>query len=106
MTVTDRPLVGPVEDLDDEYTIVDVDGQKVFVCRLDGEIYAYRNVCPHQFGPLVEGKIDMDEEKIYCPWHGWGFDIRSGHEAYGWCPEKSPPQVETIVRDGNVYLDL
>lgn len=38
--------------------------------------FATDNVCPHRGGPLAEGDLIGDE--INCPWHLWGFDVKSG----------------------------
>ncbi len=38
--------------------------------------FASDNECPHRGGPLGQG--DLIGEEIVCPWHLWGFDVRSG----------------------------
>ena len=38
--------------------------------------FATDNTCPHRGGPLAEGDLIGDE--IICPWHLWGFDVRTG----------------------------
>jgi nitrite reductase (NADH) small subunit len=38
--------------------------------------FASDNQCPHRGGPLGQG--DVIGEEIVCPWHLWGFDVRSG----------------------------
>jgi len=72
--------------------IVEVAGRSIGLFNLDGEYFALRNRCPHQGGPLCEGRIagfvigDTPGEYRYsrpgeilrCPWHGWEFDIRTG----------------------------
>ncbi len=37
--------------------IVEVAGQSVGIFNVDGEFFALRNRCPHQRGPLCEGKL-------------------------------------------------
>ncbi len=80
--------------------IVEVGGRSIGVFNLGGEYFALRNRCPHQGGPLCEGKtwglararvlgeIEYSRagEILTCAWHGWEFDIRTGQS---WCePER------------------
>jgi nitrite reductase (NADH) small subunit len=51
-------------------------GKQVCVARVNGQLSAMDNVCPHRGGPLGGGVID--EGKLICPWHGWQFDPTSG----------------------------
>jgi len=76
--------------------IVEVDGQSVGVFNVNGEFFALRNRCPHQGGPLCEGKLwglleaprpgefayTRRGEILTCGWHGWEFDVRTGQS---WC---------------------
>ena len=80
--------------------IVEVGGRSLGVFNLGGEFFALRNRCPHQGGPLCEGKTfglieasvpgaitySRRGEILTCAWHGWEFDIRTGRS---WCaPER------------------
>lgn len=69
-----------------------------------GAVYAFRNVCPHQLGPVVEGKLDIEEKKLMCPWHGWEFDLEGGTNPFGGDLAKRLPQVETVVEGDDVYV--
>jgi nitrite reductase/ring-hydroxylating ferredoxin subunit len=76
--------------------IVEVAGHAVGIFNIDGEFFALRNRCPHQSGPLCEGKLwgileasrpgefeyVPSREILACPWHGWEFHIRTGQS---WC---------------------
>ena len=76
--------------------IVDVAGLSIGIFNLNGEFFALRNRCPHQGGPLCEGKLwgsleapvpgayrySRPGEILACLWHGWEFDIRTGQS---WC---------------------
>jgi toluene monooxygenase system ferredoxin subunit len=55
---------------------VEVGDAKVLIVNIDGDLQAYRNVCPHQASALDEG--DFDGETITCARHLWEFDARSG----------------------------
>jgi nitrite reductase/ring-hydroxylating ferredoxin subunit len=80
--------------------IVEVAGRSIGIFNVGGEFFALRNRCPHQGGPLCEGKqwgaltarvpgefeYGREGEIIGCGWHGWEFDIRTGQS---WCePER------------------
>jgi phenylpropionate dioxygenase-like ring-hydroxylating dioxygenase large terminal subunit len=53
--------------------------KEVVVHRLQGQVRAYLNVCPHRGGPLV---LDTDGVGApVCKYHGWAF--RSGQELTG-----------------------
>lgn len=94
--------VATIDDLDNGPKRVSVDGKKYLVCSVNGEVRAYRNVCPHQYGPAVEGMIDENKGTVICPWHGFEFDLDSGEDpAYG----KSLPRANVEIRGGDVYID-
>ncbi len=73
-------------------TIVEVGGRSLGIFNIDGEIFALRNRCPHQGGPLCTGRLSgflqasvpgeysysRPGEVLRCPWHGWEFDVRTG----------------------------
>ena len=83
-----------------ECKIVDVGGREIGVFNVGGEYFALANRCPHEGGPLCQGRIvalvqsdgpghyalTRDREFLRCPWHGWEFDIRTGQS---WCDPKS-----------------
>ena len=72
--------------------VVDVAGRSIGVFNLGGEFFAIRNRCPHQGGPLCDGRAaglitsatpgeytyTRPGEIIRCPWHGWEYDIKTG----------------------------
>lgn len=75
--------------------VVDVDDRSVGVFNIAGELFALRNVCPHQAGPVCESARTTgtmvaeaehdwqlewahDGEIIACPWHGLEFHVPTG----------------------------
>ena len=76
--------------------IVEVAGLSIGIFNVGGEYFALRNRCPHQGGPLCEGKAwglleasvpgefryTRRGEILTCGWHGWEFDVRTGQS---WC---------------------
>ena len=57
---------------------VEVDGRDVALVNLEGTFYALDNNCPHNGGPLAQGRLDAAEGRVVCPWHCWVWDVRSG----------------------------
>jgi len=72
--------------------IVNVGGRSVGIFKVDGNLYAFLNHCPHRGGALCRGPIvsgleslqpgefvlDKTKKYIACPWHGWEFDLVTG----------------------------
>lgn len=73
--------VGRIEDLPPgNLMAVDVEGNSILVVNVEGEPYAFRNVCP------VDGRNRLDGGRLtgsvlVCPWHNCAFDARSGRRA-------------------------
>lgn len=55
---------------------VEVNGGEIAVFNDNGELRAINNSCPHRGAPLHEGMLSGG--KVYCPGHGFDFDLRSG----------------------------
>lgn len=82
---------------DGERRIVEVGGRSIGVFRVGESFYGIRNRCPHQGGPLCLGhvlgdavadapgqaRVSDDPLRIACPWHGWEYDLNSGHSFMG-----------------------
>ena len=56
---------------------VQVDGFPVAVANVDGEFYAFQNLCPHQ-GTTIGGRPLEDACYISCPQHSSRYDVRTG----------------------------
>jgi 3-phenylpropionate/trans-cinnamate dioxygenase ferredoxin subunit len=56
--------------------VVEVEGEDIALCNVDGTIYAVANVCTHDGGPLGQGYLEDGE--IECPRHGARFSVRTG----------------------------
>ena len=103
--------------------VVAADGLEIGVFRIDGRLVAYRNECPHQGGPVCQGRVmrgveeRLDPERrslgihykegtlhVLCPWHGYEFDLRTGrHCGHDRMRLASHP---VTVRDGAVFVTL
>jgi nitrite reductase (NADH) small subunit len=103
--------------------VVVAEGIEIGVFRVDGGLLAYRNECPHQGGPVCQGRImpgveeRLDGERkslgihykagslvVVCPWHGYEFDLRTGSHAG--LSSIRLAQHPVTVRDGEVYVGI
>jgi len=117
-------VVARFDDLKErERIVVDVDGTELGVYFHNDEVRAWYNVCPHQGGPVCQGKImprtvqlvredlksggpgfHATDRHIVCPWRGFEFDVLTGrHEAdHSVRPRSFPVRVE----DGDVVVTI
>jgi nitrite reductase/ring-hydroxylating ferredoxin subunit len=51
-------------------------GQRLLLTRVDGQVYAVINRCPHMGMKMTRGEIC--DGVLKCPWHGSRFDVRTG----------------------------
>jgi nitrite reductase/ring-hydroxylating ferredoxin subunit len=116
--MTGRHRIASVEELstDGDRVIGDIDGVEVAVFRIDGGFYALANFCPHQAGPLCEGRLvgrisggdgwqleyDDDERNVACPWHAWTFDVTTGENLQ--TDRYRVPTFDVEVEDGEVFV--
>jgi nitrite reductase/ring-hydroxylating ferredoxin subunit len=115
--------VGRLDDFPERsVTLVSVGRLEIGVVRWDGDgVYALRNVCPHERGPVCAGRLgpkvvasggdplrlDVDDScpVLACAWHGWEFDVRSGRALCA----GSRYRVRTYpvrLEDGRVLVDV
>lgn len=74
--------VGSVDDVTESSPLVTEIGETEIAVFYDGtDYFALNNVCPHQGGPLGDGKVE--DACVYCPWHGWQFDLETGEHVHG-----------------------
>ena len=93
-----RVVVARLEDFPPgERKIVKAGTRSIGVFNVDGRLFAIRNRCPHQGGPLClgrlspwavatgPGKVSMEgpPRLIACPWHGWEYDLETGQSFMG-----------------------
>lgn len=63
-------------DLGDEPVQVRLLGEEWVVVRLNGEVTAFADRCPHRLAPLSAGHVDRDSDRqvLRCGYHGWCFE--------------------------------
>ncbi len=84
-------------------TPADVEGRPLCLVRLDGELHAFDDACPHRQWPLHEGKLAG--KVLTCRAHTWEWDVTDGQLQRMRAPEclTMHPARE---RDGLVEVDL
>lgn len=105
----------PVTALDDAGgapVTVRVHGEDWALLRLDGEVVALRDRCPHRRVPLSAGTVvdTPSGQRLECSYHGWAFDgtgrctavpaLGSGRVPAG----MRAPAAQVLVTDGTVWL--
>lgn len=75
-----------------EIRVVEVDGHRIGLFHVGGELHALADRCPHRGAPLcsagevataietVDGRVTLGPEHalVRCPWHKWDFEIATG----------------------------
>jgi len=103
-----RPVfvaVGAFDELPEgKLRAVDVDGRSVVVLKLDGEPYAFLNLCPAAGArlPLDGGRVT--DSVIVCPWHNCAYDARSGKRVDDAPDEPSLAVLPITVIDGTLQV--
>ena len=79
---------------------VHFNGREFAVWNVDGEFFCIDDECPHRGGPLGAGLLK--EGIVFCPLHGWGFDVRTG--ICDLRPDRPVKTYRTRVVDGWVQI--
>ena len=79
-----------------------VNGHEVAVFNLGDRFCAIDGECPHRGGPLGSGTVEGG--KVFCPLHGWEFDLATG--ACATRPDKPVRTHAVRVADGRVEVRL
>lgn len=75
-------------------------GKEIVLIREGSQVFALDNACPHEGGPLGEGKLEGCI--LSCPWHGWQFDIKTGASIT--CPGDDAEKIAVKVVGDQVFL--
>jgi nitrite reductase/ring-hydroxylating ferredoxin subunit len=54
-----------------------VDEMEIATFKIDNEIFAINNICPHQHTAILYDGF-IENKCIVCPAHGWIFDLKTG----------------------------
>ena len=83
--------------------------EDVFVVRKNGQLFAYRNSCPHTGGPLdwvPDQFLNLDGDLIQCATHDALFRIEDGRCVAGPCAGAALSPVPMKISDEEIFLLL
>ena len=83
-----------------EMRVFDVEGTKVNVASVGGQIHAFDDTCTHKACSLAKGKLDSTT--VTCPCHGSQFDVTSGAVLRG--PAQRPVRSRLVQVEGDDLL--
>ena len=84
-----------------------INGQPVFAVRRFGDVFVYRNRCPHlgiELEWLADQFLDSEGELIQCATHGALFTIDTGLCVAGPCTGEALEAVAFTQQQGAIYL--
>jgi len=80
--------------------VFDVEGTKVNVAGVGGQLHAFDDTCTHKACSLAKGKLDGTT--VTCPCHGSQFDVTSGAVLRG--PAQRPVRSRLVQVEGDDLL--
>jgi Fe-S cluster biogenesis protein NfuA/nitrite reductase/ring-hydroxylating ferredoxin subunit len=94
------PLPSPFEGDEAGLRSLDLEGDRILLCRIDADTFAYRDVCSSCDDPLAGGKLEGD--RLTCASCGARFDLRhAGRREEGGTPLHPLP---LLPRDGGLAV--
>jgi len=98
-----KPVFEEVAKLADlspgELMAVDAGGHAILLANVDGEAYAFRNVCPTDDRSTLDGGR-LAGAALVCPWHNCAFDARSGKRVDDRPQDPGLAAVPVAIQDG------
>ena len=85
---------------------VELEGNKVALAMIDGQVFAIDAVCSHKGAPLEEGKLEGFD--LTCPWHYAVFDVRNGKvsDRTVWAKNQTSYPVNVDEGTGDILLNV
>ena len=76
--------------------------KRLALFRIDDEFFCIQSHCPHAGAPLATGTVEGC--KVFCPRHGWGFDLKTG--ACSTDPRYDVRRYAVRIEDGFVFVGV
>jgi nitrite reductase/ring-hydroxylating ferredoxin subunit len=102
-----------------QWKMISIKGREIGIYNQNGNYHAVRNVCPHQQAEICKGKVGgtnlpskpheyifgLEEQVLFCPWHGWEFDLKTGRSLID--PERYRVKTYQVsVENGRIVLAM
>jgi nitrite reductase/ring-hydroxylating ferredoxin subunit len=82
---------------------VDVEGKRILLTNLDGNVYAVSAICTHEYTDLSAGF--MIEDRVVCSLHLSQFDLRDGR-VYNPHAEKPLETFNVKIEEGQIFVEV
>jgi nitrite reductase/ring-hydroxylating ferredoxin subunit len=112
--------VGALDDFEvGRIKVVVANGREIGVARSATAVYALRNLCPHQAGPICAGRmlagistkspvgsfdVEAHAPVLACAWHGWEFSLQTGESTVD--PTLRVRTYQVRVEGGRVLIEM
>jgi nitrite reductase/ring-hydroxylating ferredoxin subunit len=85
---------------------VELEGNKVALAKVNGQVFAIDAVCSHKGAPLEEGKLEGFN--LTCPWHYAVFDVRNGKvsDRTVWAKNQTSYPVNVDEGTGDILVNV
>ncbi len=84
---------------------VELEGNKIVLAMINGQVFAIDAVCSHKGAPLEEGKLEG--YNLTCPWHYAVFDVRNGKvsDRTVWAKNQTSYPVNVDESTGDILIN-
>ena len=85
---------------------VELEGNKIVLAMINGQVFAIDAVCSHKGAPLEEGKLEG--YNLTCPWHYAVFDVRNGKvsDRTVWAKNQTSYPVNVDESTGDILINV
>ena len=85
---------------------VELEGNKIVLAMVNGQVFAIDAVCSHKGAPLEEGKLEG--YNLTCPWHYAVFDVRNGKvsDRTVWAKNQTSYPVNVEESTGDILINV
>jgi glycine betaine catabolism B len=85
---------------------VELEGNKIALAMINGQVFAIDAVCSHKGAPLELGKLEG--YNLTCPWHYAVFDVRNGKvsDRTVWAKNQTSYPVNVDESTGDILVNV